>query len=126
IYIATIDPNDHKDLIIEKFQEETGHTLSLDGEIALSLYPWLGLSLNNISIADDASFSNEDFFSAQFIEARIKLMPLLSGNYEIDTLRVHNTSLNLIRNNAGQGNWESFSSSATDENSQAEKNSDFA
>ncbi len=33
------DPNDHKDRIIAKVEEETGRQLKLEGDINLSYYP---------------------------------------------------------------------------------------
>ena len=43
ILITSVDPNEHKDWIEARFHKETGRDISLDGPVAFTLYPWLGV-----------------------------------------------------------------------------------
>ena len=36
------DPNDYRDEVIAKVKSETGRDLQIDGEIGLTLFPWIG------------------------------------------------------------------------------------
>lgn len=105
IVVASIDPNAHKELIAEKFRDATGRELTLAGDIGLTLYPWLGLTLNNAGIANAEGFSDTDFLQVGHAEVRIKLLPLLGGDYEIDTVRLDGVNLSLEVAANGINNW---------------------
>lgn len=100
------DPNEHKDLIIGKVQEETGRKLELPGEIKLTYYPWLGLESNGITLGNASGFGEEPFLHADKVAVRIKTMPLLKQRYELDTFKLHGLRLNLARNKDGRTNWD--------------------
>ena len=38
-----VDPNDYKDRIAAAVKDSTGRTLSLPGELKLSVFPWLAV-----------------------------------------------------------------------------------
>ena len=115
LYIVNLDPNDHKAWIAEKFQETTGRSLSLDGEISLSFYPWLGIVVNNVSIGNLRGFSDTPLLQSERAEVRVKLMPILNNEYEIDTVRLLGTRINLEVNDAGEVNWENLTTAASNE-----------
>ena len=37
-----VDPNDYKDTITAKVEEKTGRKLSIDGDLSLTWFPWVG------------------------------------------------------------------------------------
>ena len=104
--ITTIDPNEHKDWIADKFHEETGRSISLDGPVALTLYPWLGLEASGVSITDTGEFGAGPFANLDYIKLRIKSLPLLRAEYEVDTIVVRGADINLVRNEQGIANWD--------------------
>lgn len=104
-YVLTFDPNENKELIATKFQEATGRTLALNGPISLSIYPWLGVEMEDVSISNAEGFSTTPFLTANHIAARIKLLPLLSNSYEIDTVHLDGVALNLEVRGDGRNNW---------------------
>jgi AsmA protein len=104
-YVLTFDPNENKELITNKFQQATGRTLTLDGPITLSIYPWLGLTADQISISNAEGFSDTPLLRADHIAARVKLLPLLSRSLEIDTVRLDGLALNLEVRGDGRNNW---------------------
>lgn len=105
ITLATLDPNDHKDWISEKALEKTGRSLSLEGDLDVSFYPWLGLELNNLTVANAPGFGDAPFLKAEYIKLRVKLMPMLKDRYEIDTVSVRGLVMNLAKNKEGLTNW---------------------
>lgn len=108
VYLVNLDPNDHKAWIAEKFQAATDRALTLEGEIGLSIYPWLGIVLNDVSIGNSPGFSDTPLLQSERAEVRIKLMPMLSNVYEIDTVRLLGTKINLEVNGTGDANWENL------------------
>jgi AsmA protein len=104
-YVLTFDPNENKELIASKFQSATGRTLTLDGPITLSIYPWLGLTADQVSVSNAEGFSDTPLLRADHIAARVKLLPLLSRSFEIDTVRLDGLALNLEVRGDGRNNW---------------------
>ena len=104
--VTTIDPNEHKDWIADKFHEETGRSISLDGPVALTLYPWLGLEASGVSITNTGEFGAGPFANLDYIKLRIKSLPLLRAEYEVDTIDVRGADINLVRNEQGIANWD--------------------
>ena len=108
ILVTKIDPNEHKDWIEARFHKETGREISLDGPIAFTFYPWLGVEAANVSIADTEEFGAEPFVYLDYLKLRVKSLPLLREEYEVDTVAVRGAVVNLVRNEQGIANWDAF------------------
>jgi AsmA protein len=106
IYVINIDPNNHKDWITEQIDDRSGLQVTFNGDIGLSLYPWLGITLDQVVIASPSGFSDTPLFQAETMQIRARLMPMLDREYEIDTILVHGAQVHLETNAAGQGNWQ--------------------
>ena len=104
--VLYFDPNDHKDRIITKVEEETGRQLKLEGDINLSYYPWLGLEVSGVTLGNAEGFGDAPFIHADVVALRIKTMPLLDKQYELDTLKLHGVEINLAKNKEGVNNWD--------------------
>ncbi len=112
ILVTTIDPNEHKDWLEARFHKETGRAISLDGPVAVTLYPWLGVEAGNVSIANTEQFGAEPLASLDYLKLRIKSLPLLREEYEVDTVAVRGAVINLVRNEQGIANWDAFDGEA--------------
>ena len=103
IYLSTVfDANDYKAEIQALVKQQTALELAIAGELKLSVFPWLGVSIN------DATLSSTEGRLASIGHARIfaKFTPLLTGQVEIDGIALRDMKLNLVKNAAGQGNWQ--------------------
>ncbi|MCL6269663.1 AsmA family protein [Sansalvadorimonas sp. 2012CJ34-2] len=98
-----IDPNDYRDDISALVKDETGMTLSINGEIGWSVFPWLGLSLNDLQIDDT---HQKKLGSLQYAAVEVKLLPLLSRKVKVSKLELKGLSLDMEVNAQGQANWE--------------------
>ena len=114
ILVTTIDPNEHKDWLEARFQKETGREISLDGPIAFTFYPWLGVEAAAVSIADTGAFGAGPFIYLDYLKLRVKSLPLLREEYEVDTVAVNGAVVNLVRNEQGAANWEDLDGVAGD------------
>ena len=54
-----VDPNDYKGQIASKVEEQTGRTLSIEGDMALSVFPWLGLEIGRTQLSNAEGFGDE-------------------------------------------------------------------
>jgi len=78
------------------------------GDVALSLWP-LGLEVQKLSIAEDPRVrSSRPFATAESLQVSARLMPLLSGYVEIDSLRLMKPVIELIQTRPGQWNVDSL------------------
>lgn len=101
------DPNDYRDDIERITQEKTGRELKINGDIKLSVFPWLGIELGQTTFGNAQGFGSEPFARIDSVEASVKLMPLLfDKQIQIGTVELNGMGLNLARNEQGVGNWE--------------------
>ena len=114
ILVARIDPNEHKDWLETRFYKETGQALSLDGPITLTYYPWLGVEAADVSIADSEEFGGGSFADLDYLKLRVKSLPLLREEYEVDTVVVKGAVINLMRNEQGVANWDASAGAPAD------------
>jgi len=101
-----VDPNDYKQEISSQVEKATGRNLILDGDIKLSVFPWIALELGPLSLSNAVGFKADSFAKVQAAQIRIKLMPLLKKQLEMDTIILDGLVLNLEKNKAGQTNWD--------------------
>lgn len=104
--VVFVDPNDFKDDITQAVQEATGRELSLQGDIELSVFPWLGLNLGAAQLSNAAGFDGATFARVESVDIKLKLMPLLQQRIEMKTLNLHGLQLNLVRAADGRSNWD--------------------
>ena len=115
--VITFDPNAYKTQITEAVEQQTGRTLTIDGKIALSLFPWVGLEVGKLSLSNANGFSKAEFARMDQLDIKIKLLPLLASNIEIDKIRLHGLFVSLETHKDGKTNWQDLaqSESATTE-----------
>lgn len=106
IFLATIDPNDYKDLIAKQVNAATGRALTIQGDIGLSFFPWLGLAVGQTALSNAPGFGDEPFARVDAVEVRVALLPLFRREVQADTVSLKGLRLNLSRNPAGLTNWQ--------------------
>jgi len=62
-----IDINHYKGLIIEKAEQATGRGVEIGG-LHASFFPWVGVRLDDVRIANRQGFSNEDFLQVKSLD----------------------------------------------------------
>ena len=101
-----VDPNDFRDDIVAKVKEATGRDLQINGEIELSLFPWLGLELGELKLSNAKGFDAAPFASIQQAAVKVRIMPLLSKQVEVDRILLDGLHLNLAKAKDGRTNWD--------------------
>ncbi|GMQ89122.1 MAG: AsmA family protein [Gammaproteobacteria bacterium] len=107
-----VDPNDFKDEIATAVESKTGRTLSMEGDIELSVFPWLGLDVGPVSLSNAPGFSARPFASMKAVQVRIKLLPLLSKELEMDTVVLQGLKVSLETDKQGKTNWSDLAGGA--------------
>ena len=104
--VVFVNPNDLKPQISQAVTKFTGRQLQLGGDIQWSIFPWLGLQLNDAKLTNNPSFGDKPFAQIKKLEIQVRLFPLLHKQLEIGKLQIHGLTLYLIKNTKGQVNWE--------------------
>ena len=100
-----IDPNEFKPQIIEVVEKNTRGSLTIDGELNWSVFPNIGVELNQVSYALPED-KGEAFAAVDGVKLGVKLLPLLRMAVEADGLTVSGLKLNLHTDKKGVNNWD--------------------
>lgn len=107
VFVLVFDPNDYKDKISEGVREATGRELVIDGDLHVSLFPWLAIEMGRTELGNAPGFDDTPFASFESARLSVRVMPLILqrqvvvGTAALDSLRV-----NLQVRKDGTGNWE--------------------
>jgi AsmA protein len=107
-----VDPNDYKAEIATAVEKQTGRTLTIDGDIALSVFPWLGLDIGPTQFSNAAGFDEPSMARMEAVQVRVKLLPLLRKQLEVDKVRLSGLQLYLAKDKRGQTNWADLTATA--------------
>jgi AsmA protein len=101
-----INPNDFKPRITQLVQDKTGRNLDIQGNIKLSIFPWLGVQIGPMQLSNASGFGNLPFASINEADIHVRFLPLLRGKVEIGNIKLDGASVDLERNAAGRSNWQ--------------------
>jgi AsmA protein len=116
-----IDPNDYKDEIAATVEKQTGRTLKIEGDLALSVFPWLGLDIGPTQLSNAEGFDAPYMARMEAVEVRVKLLPLLHKQLEVNTIKLDGLRLNLGKNKQGETNWADITARLDSADTQVEK-----
>lgn len=95
---------------IEDIAKEQGIALSIKGDLGWSLWPGIGVDINDVSLAALAT-PEQPLAELTRASLLLKLMPLFSGDFQVDHLLVDGARIHLAVDKAGKGNWEALTQS---------------
>ena len=101
------DPNDFRDDISARVSDATGREFRIEGELGLSLFPWLAVDVGRSTLGNAEGFGERPF--ATFEEARlsVRLIPLVfRQEVAVGTASLDSLVLNLEVAEDGSNNWE--------------------
>ena len=101
-----VDPNEYKPNIEKVVKTELNRDLAIQGDLSLSFFPWIGVTIHDVSLADREGFGQGPMVSLSQADVRIRLMPLIKGQVEVDTVLLRQPTVMLTINEDGQTNWQ--------------------
>lgn len=107
------DPNDYRDEISQQVEDNTGREFTMAGDLKLSVFPWLGIETNQVSLANAKGFGPEPFAEIRQLSVRLRLLPLLKRRVEIGTVVLDGLRLRLAQN-ANGNNWADLAQASED------------
>ncbi len=106
IFLLTFDPNAYKYKLEELVQERYQRTLTIDGEIELSLFPRIGLSVQGVSLSEPNS--TDTFASIESTRLAVAVWPLLSNSFVVDHVAISGLKARVVRDKQGQFNFSNL------------------
>lgn len=95
-----LDLNRYRDQYLP-FLENTLQRKVDIGDVRLSLFPTLGIQVNDIQIADDPAFSQTPFLVIPSAEVVVSWKPLLQKKIQVEQVFIHDPHIHLIRTREG-------------------------
>jgi len=85
--------------------EEAIHRRIDVGEVRLTLIPTPSIRLANLKVSDTPAFPENTFFTAEQLQLRLKLWPLLRGHFEVTEFVLEKPVVNLLKQPDGTFNY---------------------
>jgi AsmA protein len=107
VFLATFNVNRYRGAIESQLEQSLGRKVTL-GEMHLNLIP-LRIRVQNLAIADDPAFAaKKPFVQAKQLDLRVRPIPLLRGNVEIESLDLQRPVVELIKSQQGLWNFSTL------------------
>ena len=103
--LFTFDPNNYKETITAQVEKRTGRDFSIDGDISLSVFPWIGVQVENVELANAEGFSDQPFARISQLDVKVMLLPLLRKELQVDKVRLNGLFASLEIDDKGNNNW---------------------
>ncbi|MFW5734432.1 MAG: AsmA family protein [Oceanidesulfovibrio sp.] len=106
IAVITVDPAKLASTISKRVLRDMGRELHIEGDVSVSFFPWLGVTMADARLTNPEGFGGGDFFTVKHMQFRAKLLPLLQNKFLVDTVVLDGLVLNLVYDEQGLGNWQ--------------------
>ena len=101
-----IDPNEYKPQISKLVEEKTGRQVRLEGDLTLTFFPWIGVETGKVALSNAAGFAEAPMIEMENAGVKVKLMPLLKKQVEVDTIVLDAPRISLEMLADGTTNWD--------------------
>ena len=106
LLVHYIDPNKLKAQLSTTIYNNTGHHLTINGDLSWSFFPWVGFKITNTELDNIPGFNHTPLAKIGEADISIQLLPLLSGHIEVNNVTLSGLQINLIRNASNKTNWK--------------------
>ncbi|MDZ4260990.1 MAG: AsmA family protein, partial [Pseudomonadota bacterium] len=107
--VFLVDANRFKPRI-EAIAKDQGIALQINGDLGWDLWPSLGVAVNEVRVAA-LEAPDQPIAEIQRASLMLALMPLFSGDFQVDHIAVDGAVISLKVDATGKGNWEALSNS---------------
>ena len=101
------DPNDFRDDISAGVLDATGRELLIEGDISLSVFPWIAVEVGRTELGNAAGFADVPMLSFENARLSVRFLPLvLRREIAIGTASLDGLTVNLAVAQNGRSNWD--------------------
>ena len=101
-----INWNTFKPDIVAQVRSATGRDLTIGGDIRLKLLPSPALSVEDARFANIEGAPTPDMATLKSLDVRVRLVPLLTGEIQVESIRLVEPTIVLERLADGRANWQ--------------------
>jgi len=113
-----VNVNDYKPELQKIVTDATGRQIDI-GNIKLSLFPWVGITLSDIKLENPSGFTQPNMLEAKSIDVQVALMPLIDQQVEIKRFELDHPKIWLAQLNDGSNNWSDLLKGNASDNTDA-------
>lgn len=104
VFLLTFDPNAYKNKLQEIVYARYGRTLTINGEIELSLFPRIGLAVQDVTLSDRGS--SDLFASMDSARLAVAIWPLMFNRLVVDHVAINGLQAWITRDEEGDYNFQ--------------------
>ncbi len=101
---ATFDPNKYKGDITQYVKENQQRTLVIPGNLSLSFFPKLGVQVGELTLSEFKS--DKTFVWLAGAKVFVELLPLLSRQVVVDSVRIDGLAASVVKGKNGKFNFD--------------------
>ena len=94
-----------KQELISATNDATGRQLAIDGDFSLSIFPTLGLTASKVTFSNANGAQSPNMAAIDSLVIKLNILPLLTGNVQVDEFVLTKPVINLEVDKNGKGNW---------------------
>jgi len=103
-----VDVEKYKPEIERQVASAVGRPFVIKGPLKLSLFPWAGVAFSDLHLGSPPGYKEQDLLFVKSFDVRMKLLPLLSRDVQVQRFVIEGPKIALEKNKAGRGNWEGW------------------
>ncbi|MCW8835914.1 MAG: AsmA family protein [Rhodospirillales bacterium] len=103
--IKSTDVNDYRTAITEQAKLLTGRDLVIEGELGIDVSLSPSIVVEGIRFANAPWGSKPEMLFVRRMEARLNLLPLITGDIQVETVVLIEPTVLLEKDASGRGNW---------------------
>ncbi|MEM7281386.1 MAG: AsmA family protein [Pseudomonadota bacterium] len=101
-----VDPDNLKARVTTLVKEQTGRDLTINGDLELTFFPWLGFDIGDAALGNAPGFTDDNMLTFTRANASVRLWPLVGKRIEVGTLNLSGLTISLEKNADGTTNWD--------------------
>jgi len=102
-----LDVNNYKPEIAAFIKNKTGYKVNVSGNITLHILPDISLTVKDVDVLS-FNETKQPIVSASELILKVRLIPLIQKNIEVESLILKSPSIYLHKKNNGTANWETM------------------
>jgi len=106
-----LSADSYKGEILSRVRDATGRDMTIGGKLSLSLFPSVRIEAGDVVLANAPGAAAPAMARLKKLDVAVKLIPLLSGRFEVERLSLVEPQIDLEIDAKGQPSW-SFAESA--------------
>ena len=100
-----VDWNTYKPDLVARVEAETGRRFGIDGDIDFQILPSPQFSARQVRLSNIAGAEGDEMMRIAAVDIRVRLLPLLGGDVQVERVRLVNPVITLERLADGRPNW---------------------